>query len=195
MKIFRYFAVLLVALFTFNSAKADILDKFHLERFITVTHMSSSGFNLWVEVRSDWAHTLVVKRGVVDVMMHGEKVATNASAMVGKRGVVCQEVDEVSGRVMVEGVDWRANSEDGELLPIGTKVVVTAIDSVVLTVKKFSYESYIYRISDYRPHCGDICSQGLQDCSLLPSLWHTSFFSRGCTGLQISKRALCYCSL
>lgn len=76
MKIFRYFAVLLVALFTFNSAKADILDKFHLERFITVTHMSSSGFNLWVEVRSDWAHTLVVKRGVVDVMMHGEKVAT-----------------------------------------------------------------------------------------------------------------------
>ena len=67
---------------------------------------------------------------------NGEKVATNASAMVGKRGVVCQEVDEVSGRVMVEGVDWRANSEDGELLPIGTKVVVTAIDSVVLTVKK-----------------------------------------------------------
>jgi hypothetical protein len=76
MKIFRYFAVLLVALFTFNRAKADILDKFHLERFITVTHMSSSGFNLWVEVRSDWAHTLVVKRGVVDVMMHGKKVAT-----------------------------------------------------------------------------------------------------------------------
>lgn len=67
---------------------------------------------------------------------NGEKVATNASAMVGKRGVVCQEVDEDSGRVMVEGVDWRAKSEDGELLPIGTKVVVTAIDSVVLTVKK-----------------------------------------------------------
>ena len=67
---------------------------------------------------------------------NGEKVATNASAMIGKRGVVCQEVDQDSGRVMVEGVDWRANSEDGELLPIGTKVVVTAIDSVVLTVKK-----------------------------------------------------------
>ena len=67
---------------------------------------------------------------------NGEKVATNASAMVGKRGVVCQEVDEDSGRVMVEGVDWRAKSEDGELLPIGTRVVVTAIDSVVLTVKK-----------------------------------------------------------
>lgn len=67
---------------------------------------------------------------------NGEKVATNASAMVGKRGVVCQEVDEDSVRVMVEGVDWRAKSEDGELLPIGTKVVVTAIDSVVLTVKK-----------------------------------------------------------
>jgi membrane protein implicated in regulation of membrane protease activity len=66
----------------------------------------------------------------------GEKVATNASAMVGKRGVVCQLVDEVSGRVMIEGVDWRAITADGSVLAKGTKVEVTAIDSIVLTVKK-----------------------------------------------------------
>ena len=66
----------------------------------------------------------------------GEKVATNASAMVGKRGVVCQQVDEDSVRVMIEGVDWQAHSEDGAPLTVGTKVVVTAIESVVLTVKK-----------------------------------------------------------
>ena len=49
------------------------------------------------------------------IFKSGEKVATNASAIVGKHGVVCL---------------------DGETLPKGTKVVVTAIDSVVLTVKK-----------------------------------------------------------
>lgn len=66
----------------------------------------------------------------------GEKVATNASAMVGKRGVVCQLVDEDSGRVMIEGVDWRAQSENGTPLPVGTKVEVTSIESVVLIIKK-----------------------------------------------------------
>ena len=68
----------------------------------------------------------------------GEKVATNASAMIGKRGVVCEEVDGdvEGGRVMIEGVDWRAITADGETLAKGTKVEVVAIDSVVLTVKK-----------------------------------------------------------
>ena len=68
----------------------------------------------------------------------GEKVATNASAMVGKHGVVCSDMvsDDEQGRVMIEGVDWRALAADNEVLPKGTKVVVVAIDSVVLTVKK-----------------------------------------------------------
>lgn len=68
----------------------------------------------------------------------GEKVATNSSAMVGKHGIVCSDVDgdDESGRVIIEGVDWRAKSLDGDTIPKGTKVVVVAIDSVVLTIKK-----------------------------------------------------------
>ena len=68
----------------------------------------------------------------------GEKVATNSSAMVGKHGVVCSDVDgdDEAGRVIIEGIDWRARSLDGDLIPKGTKVVVVAIDSVVLTIKK-----------------------------------------------------------
>ena len=68
----------------------------------------------------------------------GEKVATNSSAMVGKHGGVCSDVDgdDESGRVIIEGIDWRARSLDGNLIPKGTKVVVVAIDSVVLTIKK-----------------------------------------------------------
>jgi membrane protein implicated in regulation of membrane protease activity len=87
--------------------------------------------------------TLVALAGVRPLLKRifykgGEKVATNASAMVGKRGVVCEEVDGdmEGGRVMIEGVDWRAISHDGALLDKGTKVEVVAIDSVVLTVKK-----------------------------------------------------------
>ena len=68
----------------------------------------------------------------------GEKVATNVSAMVGKHGVVCADIngDDEQGRVMIEGVDWRAITTDDEHLPKGTRVVVVEINSVVLTVKK-----------------------------------------------------------
>lgn len=65
------------------------------------------------------------------------EVATNQHAMVGKRGTVCVDIDAegACGRVMIEGVDWRAVSATGEPIISGTKVEVTAIESVVLTVK------------------------------------------------------------
>lgn len=76
MKGLKHIVLLSFALLTATIARADILDKFHFERFITVTHMSTSGMNLWVEIRSDWAHTLVIKKGHVDIKMHGKHVAT-----------------------------------------------------------------------------------------------------------------------
>lgn len=75
-KYLRNIAALLLLLFSVNRAHADILDKFYIEKFVAVTHLSTSGVNIWVEVRNDWRHTLVIKRGKVDVMMHGKKVAT-----------------------------------------------------------------------------------------------------------------------
>lgn len=75
-KIYKYLLLIVVVLMSVGRVKADVLDKFHFERFITVTHLSTTGMNLWVEVSSEWAHTLIVKKGKVDVMMHGNKVAT-----------------------------------------------------------------------------------------------------------------------
>ena len=75
-KYLRYIATIVVLLLSVNRAPADILDNFHFERFVAVTHLSSSGANIWVDVRNDWSHTLVIKKGKVDVMMHGKKVAT-----------------------------------------------------------------------------------------------------------------------
>lgn len=68
----------------------------------------------------------------------GEKVVTNANAIIGKRGVVCVDIeaDDDNGRVVIDGMDWRAKSADNEPLAKGTKVEVVAIDSVILTVKR-----------------------------------------------------------
>ncbi|MBQ5710956.1 MAG: NfeD family protein [Alistipes sp.] len=64
-----------------------------------------------------------------------EKVATNASALIGRRGKVCVAIDEDGGRVMIDGVDWKAVSLDGQSIAEGAQVEVVAIDSVILTVK------------------------------------------------------------
>lgn len=68
---------------------------------------------------------------------NGEKVATNANAIIGKHGIVCVDVDaNDSGRVMIEGMDWRARSVDNDPLSKGTKVEVVAMESITLIIKK-----------------------------------------------------------
>lgn len=72
------------------------------------------------------------------VFNKGEKVTTNVDAIIGKRGVVCLDIeaDDDNGRVMIDGLDWRAKSVDNEPLPKGTKVEVVERESVILTVKR-----------------------------------------------------------
>ena len=43
--------------------------------------------------------------------------------------------EPTSGRVAIDGDDWKAVSEEGILIEKGKEVVVVAIDSIVLTVK------------------------------------------------------------
>lgn len=65
----------------------------------------------------------------------GEKVATNMNALVGRTAKVVVAVDGDDGRVMLDGVDWKARSESGERVEVGTMVKIVKVDSVVLTVK------------------------------------------------------------
>lgn len=62
---------------------------------------------------------------------------TNAEALVGRTALVSETIDPVAhtGRVAIDGDDWKAVSEGGVLIEKGKEVVVVDIDSIVLTVK------------------------------------------------------------
>ena len=62
---------------------------------------------------------------------------TNAEALVGRIALVSETIDPVAhtGRVAIDGDDWKAVSEGSILIEKGKEVVVVAIDSIVLTVK------------------------------------------------------------
>lgn len=64
-------------------------------------------------------------------------VKTNAEAIVGRKGFVSERIDAAqhTGRVAVDGDDWKAVSENGEVIEKGTEVEIVKLDSIIVTVK------------------------------------------------------------
>ncbi len=75
----------------------------------------------------------------------GTGVRTNVDALLGKTGVVTERIDAGggaggvgarSGRVIVEGENWRGASVDGVVLEPGTRVMVVQVDGTTLMVER-----------------------------------------------------------
>jgi len=85
--------------------------------------------------------TLIAFFGVRPFMLKyfykSAKVKTNMDALIGKVGRVTETIDisKNEGRVIVEGDDWKAVTENDEIVTIGEKVEVLQVDSTVLIVK------------------------------------------------------------
>ncbi|MFA8435746.1 MAG: NfeD family protein [Marinifilaceae bacterium] len=69
-----------------------------------------------------------------------DTISTNAEGMIGRKGIVCEAIGPKphSGRVSIDGDNWKAISETGELIQMNTEVMVTQIDSIIITVKPIS---------------------------------------------------------
>jgi len=66
-----------------------------------------------------------------------DNVKTNVDALVGKIGKVIVAIDNSKneGRVIVDGDDWRAETENDILINEGEKIEVLRINSTILIVK------------------------------------------------------------
>ena len=64
-------------------------------------------------------------------------VKTNAEAIIGRKGIVSERIDasQHTGRVVIDGDDWKAVSEDGSVIEKGTDVEIIKLDSIIVTVK------------------------------------------------------------
>ncbi|MBP5457901.1 MAG: NfeD family protein [Paludibacteraceae bacterium] len=63
---------------------------------------------------------------------------SNADALIGRAAIVSEKIDAAAhtGRVAVDGDDWRAVSEAGDVIEKGTRVEIVNRNSLILTVKK-----------------------------------------------------------
>ncbi len=81
---------------------------------------------------------LVFTRPFVKKVLAVKKVNTNADRTIGEVGLVTETIDNTleSGRVMVDGLSWKAKTADGAVLEAGTRVLVKEMEGVTLTVEK-----------------------------------------------------------
>ena len=65
------------------------------------------------------------------------KIKTNQDALIGKSGTVTQEINNTqnTGRVSIDGDDWKSKTENYEIIKIGTIIKVVTIESIILIVK------------------------------------------------------------
>jgi len=81
---------------------------------------------------------LLVTRPLVKKHIKTNVIPTNADRIIGKTGVVTEEIDnsKAVGLVKVDGQIWSAKSEYDELLPPDTSVEVLKIEGAKIIVKK-----------------------------------------------------------
>lgn len=98
------------------------------------------GFAGWVQIIVFAVATVLsltlIRPAAKKYLHRGEdKRDSNADALIGSEGVITEPITkEGRGRVQIDGDFWLAVTTDGHAVPVGTRVKVTSMDSIVLTV-------------------------------------------------------------
>lgn len=66
------------------------------------------------------------------------KESLNFDRVIEKKAIVIEDIENISGkgRVMIDGMEWKAKSENGEPVKNGETVIVKEIKGVTLIVEK-----------------------------------------------------------
>ena len=90
---------------------------------------------LWVQIVLFMAVSvglLVALRPLLKKYITPKKIRTNVDSVIGTRGVVMEQIDNVvgTGRVKLGGMEWSARSTSGAPIAAGEVIVVEKIEGV-----------------------------------------------------------------
>ena len=85
---------------------------------------------------------LAVTRPFVKKILTPKRTSTNYDRILGMTGIVNEEIDNIrgTGYVSVDGKDWMARSEEGDIIKIEDKIKIIKIEGVKVFVKKVKEE-------------------------------------------------------
>lgn len=75
-----------------------------------------------------------------------KKISTNAFSIIGKKGIVTQDINETHGvgQIKIAGEVWSAKTADGSIIEKGTQIEVIKIDGVKAVVEPISVATNIF---------------------------------------------------
>ena len=75
-------------------------------------------------------------RPLINKFANTKTTSTNAFSLVGKKGIVTQNIDSIrgTGQIKVQGELWSAISKDSDIIPKNTEVEILSIKGVKLIV-------------------------------------------------------------
>ena len=83
--------------------------------------------------------SLILTRRIVNKIKGGKVEATNLDRVIGKIGIVTEEISKLEpGEVKIDGKRWSAISD--KKIKVGSKVEILSIDGVKLRVKEIKEE-------------------------------------------------------
>ena len=83
---------------------------------------------------------LILTRPVIRKMHRSPRIRTNADRVLDSIAIVTEEVDNLKsqGAVTIGGLVWSARTKGEEPIPVGTKVIVRAIEGVKVIVEELA---------------------------------------------------------
>lgn len=80
---------------------------------------------------------LAVSRRFAERFSKKQPPGIGADRFIGLQGQVLEEIDNIknTGRVRLQKEEWRADSADGEIIPVDTRVEVVRLDGTHLVVQ------------------------------------------------------------
>lgn len=113
---------------------------FALGAFVTIIP-AAMGLPFWMQLVVFLAVsfvTLAFTRPIVANVLRVKKTSTNADRIIGMIGVVTTPINNISGegRVLVNGLDWAARSDDGAPIDVQENVLIKSIEGVKVIVER-----------------------------------------------------------
>ena len=81
---------------------------------------------------------LVFTRPILMKFFNQKRERTNAESLIGQKALVLEKIDSMyaTGRVIVNGMEWSAKTEDAEAIEADSVVLIKGIQGVKLIVEK-----------------------------------------------------------
>ena len=133
--------VLLIVMVVIELATMGLTTIWFAGGSLVATIAAACSAPIWLQVTLFFVVSLVLlwfTRPIAVKYFNKDRIRTNVEAMVGRQGVVTSEIDNVEGigDVKIGGMEWTARTiMDGMKLPVGTVVIVRAVDGVKVIVQ------------------------------------------------------------